>query len=71
MSRQNEIWGSKETISFLSQSNEALRLENLRLMSENERLINSIEVIDAQTVSNGIDQYYSFMNNFNYTLKNK
>lgn len=71
MSRQNEIWGSKETISFLSQSNEALRLENLRLMDENERLINNIDVIDAELVSNGVIKYYEFINNFNYTLKNK
>lgn len=69
MSRQNESWGSKEAMNFLSQSNEALRVENLRLMDENERLMMNIEVHDAEVVSNGMAQYYQFMNHFNYTLK--
>jgi hypothetical protein len=53
----------------LSQSNEALRAENTRLMDENERLLNNIEVVDAEIVSNGMNHYYQFMNQFNYTLK--
>jgi hypothetical protein len=69
MGKQNENWGSKELVNYLSQSNEALRLENSRLMDENERLINSIEVVDAQLVSNEMIHYYQFLNNFNYTLK--
>jgi len=69
MSRQNETWSTKELVNYLSQSNEALRAENTRLMDENERLLNNIEVIDAEIVSNGMAHYYQFMNNFNYTLK--
>ena len=69
MSRQNENWSTKELVNYLSQSNEALRIENARLMDENERLLMNIEVIDAEVVSNGMNQYYQFMNQFNYTLK--
>ena len=69
MSRQNENWSTKELVNYLSQSNEALRIENARLMDENERLMMNIEVIDAEVVSNGMNQYYQFMNHFNYTLK--
>lgn len=69
MSKQNENWGSKDLLNYQSQRIEALRLENTRLMDENERLINSIEVIDAMNVSNEMNHYYQFMNNFNYTLK--
>jgi hypothetical protein len=71
MSKQNENWGSKDLLNYQNQRIEALRLENTRLMDENERLINSIEVVDAMTVSNEMNHYYQFMNNFNYTLKNK
>ena len=69
MSRQNENWSTKELVNYLSQSNEALRIENARLMDENERLTMNIEVHDAEVVSNGMNHYYQFMNNFNYTLK--
>lgn len=69
MSRLNENWSTKELVNYLSQSNEALRIENSRLMDENERLLNNIEVIDAEVVSNGMAHYYQFMNQFNYTLK--
>jgi len=69
MSRQNETWSTKELVNYLSQSNEALRAENTRLMDENERLLNNIEVVDAEIVSNGMNHYYQFMNQFNYTLK--
>ena len=47
MSKQNENWATKDLVNFLSQSNEALRLENSRLMDENERLMMNIEVHDA------------------------
>ena len=69
MSRQNENWSTKELVNYLSQSNEALRMEVTRLMDENERLMMNIEVIDAEVVANGMNHYYEFMNNFNYTLK--
>ena len=71
MSRQNENWANKDLVNYLNQCNEALRIENTRLMDENERLTMNIEVIDAEVVSNGMAHYYQFMNNFNYTLKNK
>ena len=71
MSRQNESWANKDLVNYLNQCNEALRMENTRLMDENERLTNNIEVQDAEIVSNGMAHYYQFMNNFNYTLKNK
>jgi hypothetical protein len=54
---------------YLLQSNEALRIENLKLQDEVDRLTMNIEVIDAEIVSNGMAQYYDFINNFNYTLK--
>lgn len=69
MSRLKENWGTKELVDYLNQSNEALRIENTRLMDENERLMMNIEVHDAEVVSNGMTHYYQFMNNFNYTLK--
>lgn len=71
MSRQNESWANKDLVNYLNQCNEALRMENTRLMDENERLTMNIEVIDAEVVSNGMAHYYQFMNQFNYTLKNK
>lgn len=67
--RANENSGTKELVHFLNLSNEALRIKNLRLESEIERLRNNIEVHDAMVVSNGMDGYYQFMNHFNYTLK--
>ena len=67
--RANENSGTKELVHFLNLSNEALRVRNLSLESENERLRNNIEVHDAMEVSNGMHHYYQFMNNFNYTLK--
>ena len=69
MSRQNENCSTKELVNYLSQSNEALRIENARLMDENERLLMNIEVQDAEVLSNGMNHYYQFMNQFNYTLK--
>ena len=69
--KANENWSTKELVNYLSQSNEALRIENSRLLDEVERLTMSIEVIDAEVVSNGMGNYYQYLNNFNYTLKNK
>lgn len=71
MSRQKESWANKDLVNYLNQCNEALRMENTRLMDENERLTNNIEVNDAEVVSNQMAHYYQYMNNFNYTLKNK
>ena len=67
--KANENWGTKELVNYLSQSNEALRVENLRLLDQVERLTNNIEIYDAEVVSNQMHHYYQFMNNFNYTLK--
>lgn len=71
MAKQNE-WNSKDDlVNYLNQSNEALRTENLRLMDENERLINNIEVIDAEYISNQpMANYYGFINTFTQSLKN-
>jgi len=69
--KENENWGTKELVNYLSQSNEALRVENSRLLDQVERLTNNIEIYDAEVVSNQMNHYYQFMNNFNYTLKNK
>lgn len=69
MSKQNENWGTKELVNYLSQSNEALRVENSRLLDQVERLTNNIEIYDVELVSNQMSHYYQFMNNFNYTLK--
>jgi predicted esterase YcpF (UPF0227 family) len=69
--KDNENWSTKELVNYLSQSNEALRIENSRLLDEVERLTMNIEVHDAQIVCNTMGGYYEFLNNFNYTLKNK
>jgi hypothetical protein len=66
MSKQNESWGNKEVVEFLTLSNNALIIENQRLKDKIEALINRVEVTDAELVSN---HYYEFMNNFNYKLK--
>ena len=60
-----------DLINYLTSSIEALRIENARLLDENERMTNNIEVIDAELVThqNGLGGYYNFMNNFNYQLK--
>jgi len=67
--KDNENWSTKELVNYLSQSNEALRIENSRLLDEVERLTMGIEVHDAHIVSNQMSHYYEFINNFNYTLK--
>ena len=64
--KDNENWSTKELFNFLSQSNEALRIENLRLMDEVERLTNNIEVHDAIIMSqeyNKANYYYSLKTN--------
>jgi hypothetical protein len=66
MSKQNESWGNKEVVEFLTLSNNALIIENQRLKDKIEALINRVEVTDAELVSN---HYYEFINNFNYKLK--
>jgi len=66
--RTNENWGTKEAMNFLSQSNEALRVENLRLLDEIERLTNEMQVVDAEVVSN---QYYGCKVNYNFNKKIK
>ena len=50
--KNHENWSTKELVNYLNQSNEALRIENARLMDEIERLTNSIEVCDAVVVAN-------------------
>ena len=66
--KSNENWGTKEAMNFLSQSNEALRIENMRLLDEIERLTNSMEVMDAEIVSN---QYYGCKVSYNFNTKKK
>jgi len=64
--KNNENWSTKELVNFLSQSNEALRIENARLMDEIERLSNNIEVHDAIIMSQEYNQanyYYSLKTN--------
>jgi len=70
--KANENWSTKELVNFLSQSNEALRIENLRLMDEVERLTNNIEVHQAEIVSNYYeDKFYTFtQTNTNYFKTN-
>jgi hypothetical protein len=63
--KPNETWSTKELVNFLTLSNEALRIENARLMDEIERLTNSIEVCDAVVVANcNTNKLY----NFNYII---
>lgn len=63
MLKDNENCSTKELVTFLNASNEALRQENLRLMDEIERLTNNIEVHDAEIISNygpKINYIYNF-----------
>lgn len=53
----------EDLINYLRHSNEALRVENLKLMDQVERMTMNIEVIDAQIISN------EYQNNYSYTLK--
>jgi hypothetical protein len=50
---------------YLLQSNEALRIKNLQLQDEVDRLTMNIEVIDAEIISN------EYKNNYNYSFKQK
>jgi hypothetical protein len=68
--KNNENWGTKETMHFLSLSNEALRIENARLLSEVERLTNNIEVHDAEILNHNMDNQNKYITYLNYTLKN-
>ena len=68
--KNNENWGTKETMHFLSLSNEALRIENARLLDEVERLNNNIEVHDAEILDYNMDNYNKYITNLTYTLKN-
>lgn len=55
-----------DLLNYYLQANEALRLENTRLLSQVERLTNSIEVHDAIIVSQDYNQanyYYSLKTN--------
>ena len=61
-----ENCGTKELVNFLNQRIEALRVENLKLMNEVERLTMSVDVKDAQVVCNA--NYNNYMN-YNYNLK--
>jgi hypothetical protein len=69
--RNNENWSTKELVNFLTQSNEALRIENLRLMDQVERLTMNIEVHNAEIVSDyyGINPYTYTQSNSNVTFK--
>lgn len=59
--KENENFSSKELFNYLSQSNEALRIENLRLIDEVERLTMNIEVHHAEIVSDYYNQnFYTF-----------
>ena len=60
--KENENWGTKELVSYLNAANEALRIENSRLLDEVERLTNSIEVHDAEIVSNDVQFNYIYNN---------
>jgi len=56
----------EDLINYLNQANEALRLENARLMDQVERLTNNIEVHDAIIMSqeyNEANYYYSLKTN--------
>ena len=69
--KNNENWSTKELVNYLSQSNEALRIENARLMDENERLTMNIEVHHAEILSDYYNQsFYTFtQSNSNTTFK--
>jgi hypothetical protein len=56
----------EDLINYLNQANEALRIENERLMDQVERLTNNIDVHDAIIVSqeyNKANYYYSLKQN--------
>lgn len=69
--KNNENWSTKELVNYLNQSNEALRIENKRLMDEVERLTMNIEVHQAEIVSDyyGINPYTYTQSKSNVTFK--
>jgi hypothetical protein len=69
--KNNENWSTKELVNFLTQSNEALRIENLRLMDQVERLSMNIEVHNAEIISDYYGRnFYTFTeSNSNTTFK--
>ena len=69
--KQNENWSTKELVNFLNQSNEALRIENKRLMDEVERMTMNIEVHNAEIISDYYGRnFYTFTeSNSNTTFK--
>jgi len=69
--KQNENWSTKELVNFLTQSNEALRIENLKLMDQVERLSMNIEVHQAEIISDYYGRnFYTFTeSNTNTTFK--
>jgi hypothetical protein len=69
--KNNENWSTKELVNFLTQSNEALRIENLRLMDQVERLSMNIEVHQAEIISDYYGRnFYTFTeSNSNTTFK--
>ena len=69
--KQNENWSTKELVNFLTQSNEALRIENLRLIDQVERLSMNIEVHQAEIISDYYGRnFYTFTeSNTNTTFK--
>jgi hypothetical protein len=69
--KNNESWSTKELVNFLNQSNEALRIENLRLMDEVERLTMNIEVHNAEIINEyyGQNPYTFTQSHSNITFK--
>jgi len=69
--KNNENWSTKELVNFLTQSNEALRIENLRLIDQVERLSMNIEVHQAEIISDYYGRnFYTFTeSNSNTTFK--
>ena len=69
--KNNENWSTKELVNFLTQSNEALRIENLRLIDQVERLSMNIEVHQAEIISDYYGRnFYTFTeSNTNTTFK--
>jgi hypothetical protein len=66
--KKNESWSTKELVNFLTQSNEALRIENSRLMDQVERLSMNIEVHQAEIISDYYGRnFYTFTESFSNT----
>ena len=66
--KNNENWSTKELVNFLTQSNEALRIENSRLMDQVERLSMNIEVHQAEIISDYYGRnFYTFTESYSNT----